>query len=120
MNRPGSSPAKHFGKYRPLAVLGRGGMATVYLAAASGPGGFTKLVVIKELKLELSEEADYRSMFLEEARLAARLNHPNIVQTFEVVDEEDLQFIVMEYLEGQSLRGLRGKVGAFGDALVAG
>jgi serine/threonine protein kinase len=109
-----------FGKYRPIAILGRGGMATVYLATASGPGGFTKLVVIKELKPELAEEADFRSMFLEEARLAARLNHPNIVQTFEVVDDENVQFIVMEYLEGQSLRGLRGKVGALGDAMVAG
>ena len=108
-----------FGKYRPIATLGRGGMATVYLAAASGPGGFTKLVVIKELKPDLAEEADYRSMFLEEARLAARLNHPNIVQTFEVVDEDRLPFIVMEYLEGQSLHALRGKAGALGDAMVA-
>jgi len=108
-----------FGKYRPIAILGRGGMATVYLATASGPGGFTKLFVIKELKPELAEEAEFRAMFLEEARLAARLSHPNIVQTFEVVDEAHVQFIVMEYLEGQSLRGLRGTPEALGDAPVA-
>ncbi len=114
-------PSGHpgFGKYRPIAILGRGGMATVYLATASGPGGFTKLFVVKELKPELAEEAEFRSMFLEEARLAARLNHRNIVQTFEVVDEANVQFIVMEYLEGQSLRGLRSRAGALGDAPVA-
>jgi len=121
MSSTRASPSRpSFGKYRPLAILGRGGMATVYLAAASGPGGFTKLVVIKELKPDLAEEEHFRSMFLEEARLAARLNHPNIVQTFEVGDEDNLPFIVMEYLEGQSLHGLRAKAGAFGDAPVAG
>src|SRR5579859_6035497 len=107
---------RNFGKYRPIALLGRGGMATVYLATAMGPGGFTKLVVIKELKPELADDPEFRSMFLDEARLAARLNHPNIVQTYEVVDQPDQQFIVMEYLDGQSLRTWRGKLGTLGDA----
>ena len=60
------------------------GWAIVYLAAAQGPGGFNKLLVVKELKPELSRDESYVAMFLDEARLAARLTHPNIVQTIEV------------------------------------
>ncbi len=89
--------------YRRIAELGRGGMANVYLAAMRGPHGFTKLVVMKELKSELAVDREFHTMFMDEARLAARLNHPNIVQTYEVSDEEGGPVIVMEYLEGQPL-----------------
>ncbi|MEA2749443.1 MAG: eukaryotic-like serine/threonine-protein kinase, partial [Myxococcales bacterium] len=95
------------GRYRRLAELGRGGMATVYLAAARGPQGFTKLVVLKELRPDLAQDAEFRSMFLDEARLAARLNHPNVVQTYEVGEDGNRQVIVMEYLEGQPLSRAR-------------
>jgi serine/threonine-protein kinase len=104
-----------FGKYRPIAELGRGGMATVYLAAASGPGGFTKLVVIKEIKPELAEDPEFLAMFLDEAKLAARLSHPNIVQTFEVQESGNRHAIVMEYLDGQPLSRVRSKVADLGE-----
>ena len=91
------------GKYHRLAELGRGGMAMVYLAAVHGPEGFTKLVVLKEALAHLAPDPVFRRMFLDEARLAARLNHPNIVQTYEVGEAAGRQFIVMEYLEGQPL-----------------
>src|SRR5216110_1746477 len=91
------------GRYRPLLELGQGGSAHVYLAVARGPSGFNKLVVLKVLKAELSHDPDLRRMFLDEARLAGRLNHPNIVQTYEVFEEEGRPVIVMEYLEGQPL-----------------
>ena len=81
------SAGRMFGKYRTLAVLGHGGMATVYLAAAQGPGGFSKLVVVKELRPELAEDPEFRQMFLAEARLAARLHHANVVQTYEVLED---------------------------------
>jgi serine/threonine-protein kinase len=103
-----------FGKYKPIAVLGRGGMATVYLAAATGPAGFTKLVVVKELKPELAEDPEFMAMFLDEARLAARLSHPNIVQTYEVSGDNDRHAIVMEYLDGQPLSRIRSKIADFG------
>src|SRR5260370_13209991 len=89
-----------YGKYRVLAELGQGGTANVYLAVARGPSGFNKLVVLKFLKAELAVESEFRRMFLNEARLAARLNHPNVVQTNEVFEEGGRRIIVMEYLEG--------------------
>jgi serine/threonine-protein kinase len=78
-------------------------MADVFLAVSRGPMGFNKLVVIKRLRSALAEETAFRNMFLDEARLAARLNHPNIVHTYEVGEQHGNYFIAMEYLEGQSL-----------------
>src|SRR5690349_1521498 len=83
------------GKYRLIAELGRGGMADVYLAAAAGPGGFSKLLVIKQLRV--GDDPHLVTMFLDEAKLAARVSHPNVVQTFEVVHEAQRAFMVMEF-----------------------
>lgn len=91
------------GKYRLLAELGQGGMARVFLAVAHGPSGFSKLVVLKMVRSHLTEDADMLQMFLDEARLAGRLNHPNVVQTYEVSEYDGRHVLVMEYLEGQSL-----------------
>ena len=93
-------------KYRILQELGVGGAAYVYLAVARGPIGFHKLVVLKVPKPQLAGDPDFQRMFTREARLAARLNHPNIVQTFEVVTARGLPVIVMEYLEGQPLSAI--------------
>ena len=91
------------GKYQLLAVLGRGGMAEVFLALSRGAMGFDKLAVIKRLRPGLAEDESFRTMFLDEARLAARLNHPNVVHTYEVGEHDGVYFMAMEYLEGQSL-----------------
>lgn len=87
-------------KYRVLAQLGEGGTARVWLAMSRGPSGFNKLVVLKTIRRELFDDDHVVEMFLEEARLTARLNHPNIVQTNEVFKEGKQPVIVMEYLEG--------------------
>ncbi len=92
-----------FGKYELLASLGQGGMADVFLAVASSGHGVKKLVVVKRPRGELAEEKTLREMLLDEARLAARLNHPNVVQTYEVGDYEGTPFLAMEFLEGQPL-----------------
>lgn len=92
------------GKYQLIAVLGRGGMADVYLAVAQGPIGFNKLMVVKEMRLEIADDDLRETMFLDEARLAARLNHPNIVQTIEVGSDGPRRFLAMEYLDGQPLQ----------------
>jgi serine/threonine-protein kinase len=78
-------------------------MADVYLAVARGPLGFNKLVVLKRLRAHAEDEGQTLQMFLDEARLAARLNHPNIVDTYDVGREADSYFIAMEYLDGQPL-----------------
>ena len=88
------------GRYHCLAALAQGGMAKVYLAATCGPRDFTKLVVIKEMREELACEPEFVTMFTDEARLAARLNHPNVVQTYEVGCDGERHFLAMEYLEG--------------------
>lgn len=99
----GTSLLSSIGKYRIVAELGHGGMANVYLAEAKGPSGFCKLVVLKTLLPQFADEPEVRESFLEEARLAGRLNHANVVQTYEIGHEGDRDVIVMEYLEGQSL-----------------
>jgi serine/threonine-protein kinase len=91
------------GRYRLIAELARGGMGIVYLALVRGPGGFNKLFVVKELKAHLTEDANLVRMFLEEARLAAKLNHPNVVQTIEIGSDGNRHYIAMEHLDGQSL-----------------
>ncbi len=78
-------------------------MATALLALSEGPGGFRKLSVIKQLRLDLCHDPEFVAMFLDEARIAALVNHPNVVQTNEVGAEGNNRFISMEYLQGQSL-----------------
>ncbi|EYF05440.1 serine/threonine protein kinase [Chondromyces apiculatus] len=107
----GARSSNILGKYRLIAELGQGGMAEVYLAVAQGPGGFNKLTVIKQIRPQLAEEPEFLAMFLDEARLAARLNHPNVVQTNEVGHDGSRYFIAMEYLEGQPLNRLTNRLG---------
>jgi len=96
------------GRYRFIGEIGRGGMANVYLTATRGAlGGFQKLVVIKLLRADLAEEQEFRQMFLAEARLAARLNHPNVVQTYDVGEDDGRYYLAMEYVDGQTLENLR-------------
>ncbi|HEU4404630.1 MAG TPA: serine/threonine-protein kinase [Polyangiaceae bacterium] len=96
----------NLGKYRLIAELGQGGMADVYLAISTGVAGSQKLVVIKVLRERIAQEQEFVEMFLDEGRLAMRLNHSNVVQTFEVGESEGHHFIVMEYLDGLSLNSL--------------
>jgi eukaryotic-like serine/threonine-protein kinase len=78
-------------------------MGHVYLAMHVGPGGVQKIIVIKQLREDFASSVAARAMFLDEARISTRLNHPNIVQTNEVVDDEDDLYLVMEFLDGQPL-----------------
>jgi serine/threonine protein kinase len=93
------------GRYRLIALLGQGGMADVYLACTHGPGGFQKLLVVKLARF--TGEPLFSTMFLDEARIAAQLSHPNIVQTYEVGETGTRHYIVMEYLDGANLARLR-------------
>jgi eukaryotic-like serine/threonine-protein kinase len=99
----GQSVSDSSKRYDVLMELGRGGTAVVHAAMARGPGGFSKLVVLKTTRQELMDTPDAVSMFLKEARLSARMNHANVVQVYEVYEDQGLPVIVMEYLDGQSL-----------------
>ena len=113
----GAGATASFGKYKLFASLGRGGMADVFLALSRGPLGFNKLVVVKRLRPTLSEEPSFLDMFLDEARLAARLNHPNVVHTYEVGEHDGSYFIAMEYLEGQPLNKIIRELAKSGEDL---
>jgi eukaryotic-like serine/threonine-protein kinase len=95
-----------FGKYQLQRKLAEGGMAEVFLAKQAGVEGFEKLVVIKRILPSLLAEQEFVRMFINEARLAARLNHPNIVQIFDLGKIDDLYFIAMEYVHGEDIRSL--------------
>ena len=101
-----------FGKYRLIASLARGGMARVYLALMAGPADFHKLLVLKVMRgSALGDSADAVRMFMNEARLAARIDHPNVVHTYEVGEFEGRPFLAMEYVEGQTYRTLQTRAG---------
>jgi serine/threonine protein kinase len=97
---------RRIGKYWLLDEIGSGGMAVVYLGVMRGMNAFTKLVVLKILHPHMVESSEAIQMFMTEARLTARLNHPNIVQTFEANEDEGHCTIVMEFLDGRSLQAL--------------
>lgn len=91
------------GRYELLVRIGKGGMASVYLARVRGEGGFTRLYAIKVLHPHLARERELVDMLLDEARIASRLHHPNVVSTVDVGREGDRTFLVMDYVEGPSL-----------------
>ena len=96
-------------KYQVLMELGRGGTAVVSAGISRGLGGFTKLVVLKTIKEEFISDRDTARMFVNEARISARMNHPNVVQVYEVYRRERVPVIVMEYLDGQSFARVLGR-----------
>ncbi len=102
----GDLPAK-IGRYDIRAKLADGGMATIYVGRLAGPAGFERLVAIKVIKPEFSSEKSFTNMFLDEARIAAKLSHPSIVQVHELGEDEadgnKRLFIAMELLFGESL-----------------
>ena len=90
-------------RFELIAEIASGGMATVYLARLSGAGGFQRFVAIKRLHPHLSGDAEFVQMFLDEARLAARLHHPNVVPILEIGESPQGYYLVMEYVEGDTL-----------------
>ncbi|MBK7864449.1 MAG: serine/threonine protein kinase [Archangiaceae bacterium] len=95
--------SQKFGKYSVVYRLGAGGMAEVFKCRLSGIGGFNKLVVVKRIRPELVHEPGFVEMFLDEARIAANLQHPNVVQLFEIDQAQGLPYIAMEYVRGPTL-----------------
>jgi eukaryotic-like serine/threonine-protein kinase len=98
--------ARTIGRYALHAEIAAGGMATVHIGRLLGPVGFARTVAIKRLHPPLAKDPEFVAMFLDEARLAARIRHPNVVSTLDVVATEGELFVVMEYVPGESLARL--------------
>jgi serine/threonine-protein kinase len=94
------------GRYEVISRLGRGGMGTVYLARITGDGGFRRLFAIKVLRSHLSRSDEAGQMLLKEARIASRIDHPNIVSVVDVGSHEGQPYLVMDYVTGCSLADL--------------
>ncbi len=90
-------------RFELIAEIASGGMATVFLARLSGVAGFQRLVAIKRLHPHLAHEPEFVEMFLDEARLAARIHHPNVVPIQEVGESDQGYYLVMDYVEGDTL-----------------
>jgi serine/threonine-protein kinase len=102
-NTPHPDNGQRFGRFLLQECIGRGGMAEVFRAVAQGVEGFQRVFVVKRIHKEKSANPALRDMFVNEARLSALLNHPNIVQVYDFGTIDDCYFISMEYLRGKDL-----------------
>ena len=91
------------GRYELLAPIGVGGMAKVWAARQSGYSGFAKVVAIKTILPHLSRESDFERLFVDEARVASLVRHPNVCEIYELGEEGQVLFLVMEWVDGDSL-----------------
>jgi serine/threonine-protein kinase len=105
------------GKYQLIRKIATGGMAEVFLAKAAGPTGFQKKLVVKRILPHHSEDPSFIEMFLSEAKLAAELNHPNIVQIFDFGEVGGQYYIAMEYIDGPNLRVLAQRARSVGEPI---
>ena len=99
-------PVAFGGRYTLIRRLAVGGMAEIYLARQAAMAGFEKEVVIKRLRHELADDPRILEMFLDEARIGAQLNHPNIVHVYDVDEHDAIPYIAMEYIIGEELNEL--------------
>src|SRR6266481_9906620 len=99
-------PVKVVGRYALYGEIAAGGMAAVHLGRLLGPVGFARTVAIKRLHPQFAKDPEFVSMFLDEARLAARVQHPNVVATIGVVATDGELFLIMDYVRGESLSKL--------------
>ena len=110
-------PVIQLGRYALHAEIAAGGMATVYLGRLHGAVGFGRTVAIKRLHPHLAKDPEFVSMFLDEAHLAARVQHPNVVPTLDVVTSDRELFLVLEYVRGESFSALVRAARAAGETL---
>ncbi len=99
-------PVSFGGRYTLLRRLAVGGMAEIYLARQAAMAGFEKEIVIKRLRQELADDPRIVEMFLDEAKIGAQLNHPNIVHVYDVDEHDGIPYIAMEYIIGEELNEL--------------
>ncbi len=100
----GDQASEELGNYDILGLIARGGMAEIYKAKKKGVKGFEKIIAIKKILSGYGEDDKYIEMFVDEAKIAAELSHPNIVQIYDFGKKDNFYFIAMEYVHGKDLR----------------
>lgn len=95
--------AARIGRYRIALELASGGMATMFLARAEGPGGFEKLAALKRIHPHLATDPQFIEMFFDEARIASRIAHPNVCSVFDFGEAAGAYYIAMDYVHGETL-----------------
>ena len=95
------------GRYALYGQIAAGGMGRIYLGRLLGPSGFARALAIKRLHPQFAKDPEFVSMLLDEARLAARIRHPNVVQTLDVLEQDGELFVMLEYVHGESLSRLQ-------------
>jgi serine/threonine-protein kinase len=103
---PSVTPTRRIGRYALHAEIAAGGLATIHIGRLLGPVGFARTVAIKRLHAPFAKDPEFVAGFLDEARLAARIRHPNVVPTLDVIATEGEIFVVMEFVLGESLAEL--------------
>ncbi len=101
-----ASDKDRFGQFQLMEKIATGGMAEVYKARMSGVDGFQKIVAIKKILPHMAASDDFITMFADEAKLAAQLNHPNIIHIYDLGKVDNSYYIAMEYVEGRDLRSI--------------
>src|SRR5262245_12689233 len=108
MATPPTPPPEMFGRYRIVRRLGAGGMAEVFLAKSTGAEGIEKVLVVKRVLPSFARSPKFISMFVDEAKVAMRLNHPNIVQVYAFEQVQGEFLLAMEFVDGLDLGRLIG------------
>ncbi len=100
-------PGQTVGRYEFLVPIAQGGMAAVWAARLKGSRGFSKTVAVKTMLPTISDDPNFEQMFLDEAQLASRIRHPNVVEILDLGEQDDLLYLVMEWVDGEPLSSIR-------------
>jgi serine/threonine-protein kinase len=100
-------PGQTLGRYEFLLPIAEGGMASVWAARLKGSRGFSKTVAVKTMLPSVSDDPQFEQMFLDEAQIASRIRHPNVVEILDLGEEEEVLYLVMEWVDGEPLSNLR-------------
>ena len=98
------APGSRLDRYELVCPIGAGGMATVWVARQIGSHGFRKLVAVKTILPRFAAEEKFQRMFVDEARIASRIDHVNVAQILDVGEKDDITYLVMELVDGDSLQ----------------